>query len=198
MHPAPPAPPFPYLPPPIAGAPVGVPVGSVIAFAGTLAGSVPLAAQGWMVCDGTALSTTQYNELFAAIGYQWSAASGGDTFNLPDLQGYFLRGVDPDGAVDKDRTNRAVGSLQPCALEDHEHDYQKATVTTAVAGDAGAASLVTLSSQPTGGAVQGDLPNRVPVSKTETRPVNAYVYYIIKYASAVFPPLVGGAQRLGF
>ena len=41
-----------------------VPVGTVMAWAGEK-NSVP---NNWMICDGKALKTNQYKELFAAIG----------------------------------------------------------------------------------------------------------------------------------
>jgi microcystin-dependent protein len=44
-------------------------------------GDVPA---GWMECNGQALSTSEYPDLFAKIGYTHGGYS--DTFNLPDLQ----------------------------------------------------------------------------------------------------------------
>jgi microcystin-dependent protein len=46
--------------------------------------------------------------LFAAIGFAWGGDRKGK-FNLPDLQGFFLRGVDPtrgDHQVDRDSDTR--------------------------------------------------------------------------------------------
>ena len=66
------------------------PVGSVIAFAGPLANVQP----NYLLCDGQSLPRVGiYKPLFDVIGTSW----GGDAlnnFNLPDLMGLFLRGVD--------------------------------------------------------------------------------------------------------
>lgn len=49
------------------------------------AGSVP--PEGFLVCDGSAVSRTTYAELFAAIGTSFGSGDGSTTFNLPDLSG---------------------------------------------------------------------------------------------------------------
>ena len=45
----------------------------------------------WLVCDGSLYSTTLFAELFAAIGY--AHGGSGTEFRVPDLRGYFVRGV---------------------------------------------------------------------------------------------------------
>ena len=56
--------------------------------------------ENWLLCDGRALRSTQYPELFAAIGTLWgngssgSGAGSGTDFNLPDLRGEFIRGAE--------------------------------------------------------------------------------------------------------
>lgn len=71
------------------------PPGSIMAFAGT---TVP---SGWLLCDGTALKSTEYLRLSSAIGTSWGdgtydkgiqEADPTTDFNLPDLRGMFLRG----------------------------------------------------------------------------------------------------------
>ncbi|MEW5849805.1 MAG: phage tail protein [Myxococcota bacterium] len=102
-----------------------VPVGTVVAFAGT----VP--PTGWLMCDGSALSRTQYAALFNAIGTAHGAPDEG-TFNLPDYRGRFLRGVDGDAGRDPDRATRqamapggnagdVVGSIQQDTTQRHQH-----------------------------------------------------------------------------
>lgn len=58
----------------------GVPVGTIIPFAGN---SVP---QGYLLCDGSAISRTDYASLFAVIGTIYGAGDGNSTFNLPNLK----------------------------------------------------------------------------------------------------------------
>jgi hypothetical protein len=70
-----------------------VAVGTVVAFAG---GRVP---EGWLVCDGRALTRAAWPELFAVLDTSHGAGvspvgeKAGD-FNLPDYRGRFLRGLD--------------------------------------------------------------------------------------------------------
>lgn len=45
------------------------------------------AADGWVFCDGTALSRTDEEDLFSAIGTTYGAGDGSTTFNVPDLRG---------------------------------------------------------------------------------------------------------------
>lgn len=42
---------------------------------------------GWLLCDGTAISRTTYAALFKVIGVNYGTGDGSTTFNLPDLRG---------------------------------------------------------------------------------------------------------------
>ena len=55
----------------------GVPVGTIIPFAGN---SIP---EGYLLCDGSAISRTDYATLFAVIGTIYGTGDGNSTFNLP-------------------------------------------------------------------------------------------------------------------
>ena len=57
------------------------PLGTIIAFYGETAPT------GYLPCDGTSRNTADYSELASFLG------ASGDTFNLPDLRGEFLRGA---------------------------------------------------------------------------------------------------------
>ncbi len=63
------------------------PPGSIMAFAG------PNRPAGWLLCDGSVVSRTQYAELYAAIGTAWGTGNGTSTFNLPDLRGRVVMGT---------------------------------------------------------------------------------------------------------
>lgn len=65
------------------------PVGTLEIFAGDSA-KVP---QGWMLCDGSAISRTDYPKLFAVIGEAYGAGDGSTTFNIPNMQGRVPVGV---------------------------------------------------------------------------------------------------------
>lgn len=56
----------------------GMPVGSIIPYAGT---TIPA---GYLLCDGSAISRTTYSALFAAIGTTYGAGDGNSTFNIPN------------------------------------------------------------------------------------------------------------------
>ena len=63
-----------------------IPSGTIAPFAG---GTIP---EGWLLCDGSAISRTTYSALFSAVGVAHGSGDGALTFNLPDYQGSFLRG----------------------------------------------------------------------------------------------------------
>jgi microcystin-dependent protein len=43
--------------------------------------------EGWLVCNGQAVSRTTYADLFALIGETFGSGNGTTTFNLPDTRG---------------------------------------------------------------------------------------------------------------
>ncbi len=153
-----------------------VPPGTVVAYAGTIAPA------GWLLCDGRAITRTEYSALFAAIGTAHGSGDGSITFNLPDYRGRFLRGVDGGAGRDPDVISRTamatggnisgtVGSVQADQFRAHTHTYTRYNSEIQRSplnlweyfweGD---------SQQSTGSA-----------GGSETRPVNAYVNWIIKY-----------------
>lgn len=74
----------------------GVPVGTVIAFAG------PVAPEGWLPCDGRVIARAEYPALFTAIGTVHGDGDGASTFNLPDLQGRVVAGHVAGGSASSD------------------------------------------------------------------------------------------------
>lgn len=42
---------------------------------------------GWLRCDGRAVSRTRFNRLFEMINIRYGAGDGSTTFNLPDFRG---------------------------------------------------------------------------------------------------------------
>ncbi|UNE54980.1 phage tail protein [Bartonella machadoae] len=73
---------------------------------------------GWLLCDGRAYSREDYRDLFLTIGTSWGAGDGVRTFNVPDLRGVFLRGLDGGRNVDP---WRSFASFQGCSLKSHDH-----------------------------------------------------------------------------
>ena len=47
----------------------------------------------WILCNGQELSRSEYSELFEVIGDNFGEGNGVTTFNVPDYQGRFLRGL---------------------------------------------------------------------------------------------------------
>ena len=62
------------------------PIGSLIMWGTT---SAP---NGWLICDGSAVSRTTYSDLFAVIGTTFGVGNGSTTFNLPQLKSKFPAG----------------------------------------------------------------------------------------------------------
>lgn len=48
---------------------------------------------GWLLCDGRAVSRTAYPVLFAVISTTWGVGDNSTTFNLPDFRGRFPLGA---------------------------------------------------------------------------------------------------------
>lgn len=57
------------------------PIGTVQAYAGSTA------PNGYLLCDGSAVSRTTYKELFQVIGTTYGTGDGSTTFNLPNIKG---------------------------------------------------------------------------------------------------------------
>lgn len=66
-----------------------VPPGVIVPFAGTT--NPP----GWLMCDGRAVSRTDDARLFQVVGTTYGEGDSSTTFNLPNLMGRVVVGVDP-------------------------------------------------------------------------------------------------------
>lgn len=80
-------------------------IGSIVTHAGNFFGG----NAGALLCDGSAISRASYADLFAIIGTTYGAGNGSTSFNIPDLRGEFIRGLDNGRGVDSGRT---LGSYQ--------------------------------------------------------------------------------------
>jgi microcystin-dependent protein len=157
------------------------PVGAVIAFAAVTAPS------GWLTCDGSAVSRTTYANLYSIIGDAHGNGDGSSTFNLPDYRGRFLRGVDGSANRDPDHTSRtamnsggntgnAVGTVQSDMYASHNHIERSQTL------DGSGSQFVMASNNNQGVVANNNTANSTAFSGgNETRPINAYVNYIIRY-----------------
>lgn len=175
-----------------------IPAGAIVPFAGPV-DKIP---DGWLLCDGTAVRSSVYANLFNAIGKSWGG--DGDYFNLPDLRGMFLRGVsgdsgnDPDAddrgrLIDGDRgnTGNKVGSYQEDAIRNitgqtwaahTKANLEEITNGAFTLGDPIGNYKAATTGSPKSAVLQFDA-SKAPDVKTgsDNRPKNAYVNYIIKY-----------------
>nr|WP_294950160.1 phage tail protein [uncultured Mucilaginibacter sp.] len=158
-----------------------LPVGTVMPYMGLTENMAGLRAQGWLPCDGTSYLHTEFPHLHKAIGN----SNGGDTsrFNVPDLRGVFLRGVDrPADSRDPDSGSRQaqspggltgnnVGTYQGDALKKHTHNTNEWNTSSFMITHSGndwhpPRDLHSKPSSETG-------------DSSESRPKNVAVYYII-------------------
>lgn len=172
------------------------PAGTVIAFAGKL-DKIPA---GWLLCDGSAIDRNTYSSLFDVIATSWGEGDGTTTFNIPDLRGRFLRGVDAGAGVDIDSAGRTarvsggnigdnVGSYQGDAIRNIT-GFANSFGTSHSGGTTGAFQSAAVAHgsgwDNTGGSetfyhlfFDASKADGVKVG-SDNRPKNAYVYYIIK------------------
>lgn len=75
---------------------------------------------GWLAADGSAVSRNIYARLFSRIGTTWGPGDGSTTFNLPDLRGEFVRGIDNGRNADPSRVfgSSQLGTIVSCYDDD--------------------------------------------------------------------------------
>jgi microcystin-dependent protein len=164
------------------------------------AGPVENIPYGWMLCDGSEISRSEYANLFDAIGVCWGIGDGSTSFNLPDLRGMFLRGVSGDSGNDEDadgrivlndnggNTGNQVGSYQIDAIRNITGSFGLEDCWCGEGTDA----FRRINSQGSHGnwwesyganrkATYEFDASRVVSVGSDNRPKNVYVNYIIKY-----------------
>ena len=86
------------------------PTGCVQAFAGS---TTP---NGWLLCDGSAVSRTDYAALFAVIGTTYGAGDGSTTFALPNLLDKFVEGSSTAGTIKSAGLPNITGGFTQCGF----------------------------------------------------------------------------------
>ena len=112
-----------------------VPVGTI-----DFAHDVP---EGWLECNGAAVSRTKYARLFKKIGTKYGAGDGSTTFNLPNLHHRVLEGTN---------TTNEVAKYQEAGLPDISGEFLTGGFE---GGNTGAFSVTEYRGQPLAVADQG-------------------------------------------
>ena len=148
-----------------------VPAGAIMPYGGQEA------PNGWLLCDGSEVLKTDYNELWLAIQHNFRDPSlisdnGVNRFALPDFRGRFALGLDNMGGPSANRVTDiaadAVGgnagsetkTITTANLPEHEHDLEGASGTQFYgirigAGEPVDDNAITLPIEPGGGGTQG-------------------------------------------
>jgi hypothetical protein len=109
----------------------GVPSGAIVMHASA---TIP---DGWLLCDGSAVSRSQYSSLFKSLGTTWGAGDGRSTFNVPDMRGAAPSGVGTSTGYTQNETI-TLGTKYNDQGQGHKHGPPNLTqfITTTPSGGA--------------------------------------------------------------
>ncbi len=155
-----------------------MPTGAVLPFAGN---TVP---KGWLLCNGQAVSRTDYDELFEVIGTTYGTGDGSSTFNLPNLVDKFVEGGSTSGTVKSAGLPNITGHFEHEAVPGQERAasgamYQKSyskTVSGLNVGASWVASGVGLAAF----GLDASKSNSIYGASTTVQPPAIVMKYIIK------------------
>lgn len=94
------------------------PIGVINAFGGAEA------PKGWLLCQGQAISRTDYADLFEVIGTAFGSGDGSTTFNVPDMRESVPKGAGLTGntvGAHLDADGLAVGEFLDDRVQEHTH-----------------------------------------------------------------------------
>jgi microcystin-dependent protein len=186
------------------------PVGTIVAYAGSITGLTNEQALGWYVCDGRMIARDSFPGYASNVGTLYGSDNLGDSLALPDLRGLFLRGVNsgtgssvspygertdslrdsvgsriaPSGQ-NATASHTGVGSIQMDAFQAHYHGVWAVGAGGPGFGYpamTGGGSTPTIS-YPISDFAEDAVTDGVhgnPRVATETHPKNADVYWLIK------------------
>lgn len=153
------------------------PTGTIIAY------SVNNVPDGYLKCEGQAVSRTDYKTLFDIIGTTYGSGDGSTTFNVPDLRGEFLRGTGTNS-----HTNQGNGASVGTHQDGTEHlnfipgsnslNYPKYAGASWTGTNRDTTSPSSYSMQYYGAGTNSGWSNGLYYT---SRPTNTSVLYCIKY-----------------
>lgn len=99
------------------------PIGALMPYAASTA------PNGWLLCDGSAISRTTYSALFAVISTTYGVGDGATTFNVPNLKGKVVVGFNSaetefDALAETGGTKTHTLSTDEVASHAHTTDSQ--------------------------------------------------------------------------
>lgn len=129
-----------------------LPVGSIMPY------PKATAPENWLVCDGSELDRTEYNHLFAIIGTTFGEGDGSTTFNLPNLKGRTIVGLDTND-TDFNTIGKVLGekthTLTVAEMPEHTHKFR---ASTKLGNDEG---TITFGERTSGSIISGNYGNAI-------------------------------------
>ncbi len=143
-----------------------MPTGMVVPYAGAVA------PDGWLLCQGQAVSRTTYAQLFSVIGTTYGSGDGSTTFNLPDMRGRVAVGSDANlGAA------AGVQSVSLTAAQNGPHNHTTLIDYKNLMGTQEGSNSFQVRQEPAGAVTTGSSGNG---AAHENRQPSLYLNQIIK------------------
>jgi microcystin-dependent protein len=136
---------------------------------------------GWLYCRGQEVSRTTYNRLFTAIGTTFGIGDGTTTFNIPNFQGAFLRGLNVTGSAISGYTTGTIGQYKIDQMRPHYHEIYQMPNPTSTEPVAPGGSTAQDNQYYTANTSLGGKDDRGLFLTGETVPYHTMVNYLIKY-----------------
>lgn len=162
----------------------GASVGFILPYAGT--GTF----DGWLDCDGSAVSRTLYADLFDAIGTTWGAGDGSTTFNLPRSEDLVLQGAsttNPIGTYKSAGVPNITGGDNSTTATDYSFIGNRATAGQVSSGAITVTNINTSATWPSGSRclnniyIDASKANSIYGNSTTVQPPAVCVRFLIKY-----------------
>lgn len=150
---------------------------------GDLCYSLRTEKDGWLLCNGQAVSRTDYTNLFEVIGTTFGSGDGSTTFNIPNYSGKFLQ-------MD---TSKTIGTNVEAGLpnitgsfDGYEFGHSGGLAETTTTGAFTSEKGTTVGTTNVGGNnikinFNASLSNSIYSNSTTVQPPASIVNYFIKY-----------------